>query len=89
MERRTTQSSPSSSTDNASLISLQDIVFGDLRSSAIIYEEKEKDGLSVETPLDDIQRWKEYTRPLVEKEDIKATYSIARVINYDCNLTTK
>ena len=83
MERRATQPSPlppTSSTDNASLISLQDVVFGDVRSSAIIYEEKEKDGLSVETALEDSQRWEddwfweEYAHPLVEKEDAQSVF---------------
>ena len=56
MERQTTQPSllsPTSSTDSESLIPLQDVVFGDVRSSA---EEREEDSLSVETSLEGGQR---------------------------------
>ena len=59
MERRATQVfplTPTSSTDSASLIPLQDVVFGDVRLSA---EEKEEDSLSAETALEDGQRWED------------------------------
>ena len=80
MERQTTQPSllsPTSSTDSASLIPLQDVVFGDVRSSA---EEREEDSLSVETSLEGGQRWEdvrfwdEYAQPLVEKEDAQPIF---------------
>ena len=63
--------SPTSLTDSAFLIPLQDVVFGDVRSSA----KREEDSLSVETALEDGQRWEderfweEYAQPLDEKED--------------------
>ena len=64
-----------SSTDSASLILLQDVVFGHVRSSA---EKKKEDSLSEETALDDGQRWEndrfweEYAQLLIEKDDIQS-----------------
>ena len=75
MDRRATQPSPLSPTnskDSAFLIPLQDIVFGDVQSSA---KEREEDSLSVETAHENSELWEddrfseECAQPLVEEED--------------------
>ena len=77
MEHRVTQpypASPTSSTNNAFLIPLQDAVLGDVRLSA------EENSLSVNSALEDGQRWeddrfwKEYAQPLVKKEDTQPMF---------------
>ena len=59
MKSRATQPSPlslTSSAGSAFLISLQDVVFSDVRSSG---EERKEDSLSVETAHEDGQRWED------------------------------
>ena len=72
-----TSSGSTFSTDSASLIPLRDVVLGDVRLSA---EKREEDSLSVETALEDGQRWEdyrfleEYAQPMVEEEDAQPVF---------------